>query len=162
MPSVLQAASSDPEHLARRYDGDIGMYSKMRNRISGRGGLELTEMRTGAAPWTPVNGHATSKRAHMVVDVANSGAAEEGVAKGSRLASAVASGARGTLGDGVAACRTRGVPFFVVVRRCTRRPVGRVSTARARAPSTSLHKTSSQHLAKVSRQENDHPRRVPV
>ena len=38
MPSVLQAASSDPEHLARRYDGDIGMYNKMRNRISGRGG----------------------------------------------------------------------------------------------------------------------------
>ena len=56
MPSVLQAASSDPEHLARRYDGDIGMYKKMRNRISGRGGLELTETRTGAAPWwTPVN-----------------------------------------------------------------------------------------------------------
>ena len=38
MPSVLQAASSDPEHLARRYDGDIGMYNKMRNWFSGRGG----------------------------------------------------------------------------------------------------------------------------
>ena len=91
------------------------MYSKMRNRISGRGGLELTEMRTGAAPWTPVNGHATSKRAHTVVDVANHDM--EGVAKGSGLASAVAASARGTLGDGIAVCRTRRVVSFGLIGR---------------------------------------------
>ena len=89
MPSVLQAASRDPEHLARRYDGDIGMYNKMRNRISGRGGLELTETRTGAAPWwTPVN------RARDLEACAHGRGCcqlwlREGVAKGSRLASAV-------------------------------------------------------------------------
>ena len=65
---------------------------------------------------TPVNGHATSKRAHTVVDVANHDM--EGVAKGSGLASAVApASARGTLGDGVAACRTRRVVSFGLIGR---------------------------------------------
>ena len=63
---------------------------------------------------TPVNGHATSKRAHTVVDVANHDM--EGVAKGSGLASAVAA-ARGTLGDGVAVCRTRRVVSFGLIGR---------------------------------------------
>ena len=77
---------------------------------------ELTETRTGAAPWwTPVNWHATSKRAHMVVDVANHDM--EGVAKGSGLASAVATIARGTLGDGVAVCRTRRFVSFGLIGR---------------------------------------------
>ena len=41
----------------------------------------------------------------------------EGVAKGSGLASAVAASARGTLGDGVAVCRTRRVVSFGLIGR---------------------------------------------
>ena len=160
MPSVLQAASSDPEHLARRYDGDIGMYNKMRNRISGRGGQRADRNADGrrvanSSAWKarPKKRKTRSWMLPIMTWRASPRAA---------VLQAPSPPARGTLGYGVGGCRTRGVLFFVVVRRCTRRPVGRVSTARARAPSTSLHKTSSQHLAKVSRQENDHPRRVPV
>ena len=41
----------------------------------------------------------------------------EGVARGSSLASAVAASARGTLGDGVAVCRTRRVVSFGLIGR---------------------------------------------
>jgi len=57
----------------------------------------------------------TEEAENAVLDVANHDM--EGVAKGSGLASAVATIARGTLGDGVAVCRTRRVVSFGLIGR---------------------------------------------
>ena len=79
------------------------------------GGQELTER--GRAPRRELQciEGATEEAQNAALDVANHDM--EGVAKGSGLASAVAASARGTLGDGIAVCRTRRVVSFGLIGR---------------------------------------------
>ena len=79
-------------------------------------GTELTEARTGRV----VNSSELNARPSKA-QTRGRGCCQlwlrEGVAKGSGLASAVAASARGTLGDGVAVCRTRRVVYFGLIGR---------------------------------------------
>ena len=114
--SVLQSASLRFDQWPR--SGCIGvveMYNKLRNRFPGGDGADRS-----ADGRRVVNSSALKARPSKA-QTRGRGCCQlwlrEGVAKGSGLASAVAASARGTLGDGVAVCRTRRVVYFGLIGR---------------------------------------------
>ena len=113
--SVLQAASCGL--IGGRGVGVLGLLKCItRCAIVFQEGTELTEARTGRV----VNSSELNARPSKA-QTRGRGCCQlwlrEGVAKGSGLASAVAASARGTLGDGVAVCRTRRVVYFGLIGR---------------------------------------------